>query len=599
MGISVSKFLLSFKRQNDCYFSKRDMYFLKVLNEIEKKGDILMTDEIITHIEFISSNWIDDEIFFDGKEAYKEYLENYQLTDDTAFSNNIPININTSNYVRLLFPDGNQIVKKSLLIKCFDFCSSKINFSGNNSNEIIITTISVEIFRLFLKFIYGFGLTLTLDNCIDLYKLCDYLQVKTILSLRIFGYVKRNFVQLSKTKKFYQNFSLINTDKYINNRLLGCYFKNLNDFNDVQRLVYLYYYTNYPNKIIFEKEILEKRYEKSFRCTPLKYEIYTFILEPYKKLTKEDHLYKFNNLLFTVGVVSWENEHWTIIREKESYYVACHYYLLDGNLYMNKVPIKIRRNNKIKVISYEDSIIVLTNSFDILGNIDNTIYCRIFHSTPRKYKPSMESTKLFYRFQENFNNYTDIKLDYNINDFNHFAIFAYKDYIYFLKEYMDYTVNYPFFRFNLKTGVKQDLNSPTNIRPSISQCIHEEKIYFLVTEPEYFNSPWEDDETRIDQITSKIGYYFNFETMEWYKYIQPKFALKHRNGFLRSQNGFLECYIIHKNIYKNIISVIQLHSNSDYPSQWIRVSTSQKSENLDIKYKKEHFLMWKESWDSK
>uniref|UniRef100_A0A0K0G2B9 BTB domain-containing protein n=1 Tax=Strongyloides venezuelensis TaxID=75913 RepID=A0A0K0G2B9_STRVS len=601
MGTSISRIVSSFKKQNEYSFSKRDMYFVKVLNEIEKKGDILVTDEIITHIEFVPSNWMDDEIFNRGKEAYKEYLEDYYLTDDTAFADNILVIKNSHDYVRLLFPDGNQIVKKSLLIKCSDFFSSKVNFSGRNFNEIIINTLTVETFRLFLKFLYGFGLTLTLNNCIDLYKLCDYLQVETVLSLRIFGYVKKNFVQLSKTKKFYKNFSLINTDKYINERFLGCFFKNLKDFNDVQRLVYLYHYINYPEIITFQKEVPEVRYEKNFRCTPLKHEVHTFVLEPYKKTPKEDHLFKLNNVLFASGVASWEDEHWTIVREKDSYYVACHYYQLDGTVNFSKIPIKIRKNSKLKIVDYEDSIIALTNSFDILGNVNNSIHCRIFHTTTRKYQPNMDSTKLLSRFQENFNNYTDIKLDFNINlnHFYDFAIFAYKNYIYFLQENMAINVKHSFFRFNLKTGTKEDLNVPDNIRSSISQCIHNEKLYFLVTEPELFTSPWEDGEIRIDQVTSKYGYYFDFKTMEWYSYTQPKFALKHRNGFLKSQNGFLECYIIHKNFYKNIISVIQLHYNPDDQSQWTRVSTIQKPENLDIKIKKEHFLMWKESWDVK
>uniref|UniRef100_A0A0N4ZV36 BTB domain-containing protein n=1 Tax=Parastrongyloides trichosuri TaxID=131310 RepID=A0A0N4ZV36_PARTI len=217
----------------------RNCGILKLIEKIESKGHCL-PDDVFKKAEItLNINNVSTEMYKYGQEQCHHYFQMYGLRDNHTFDYNCLES--KSDYIRLNFCDGSCIVRKQVLIKYFTKFSEPLSeLTDKCIREIMVSKLSVETFRIILKYYYGINVKINLKNVIELYKLCDELQVDGCFKKQVVEYIIKNFVLLTRTSSFLKNicyFECVPLKLLLNNKPENCSFE---DFMDIHRIISLY-----------------------------------------------------------------------------------------------------------------------------------------------------------------------------------------------------------------------------------------------------------------------------------------------------------------------------------------------------------------------
>uniref|UniRef100_A0A0N4ZV35 BTB domain-containing protein n=1 Tax=Parastrongyloides trichosuri TaxID=131310 RepID=A0A0N4ZV35_PARTI len=571
--------------------SERDYFLYKVIERIEKKGHCLNSDEFKNTIVYITSDLLPREFLKIARNQFTNYLHAYNLTERTAFKDK---NLEgKDNFIQLTFPDGNIVVDKTFLSEHFLFFKGKLNFDGEViRNKIEFDNFSHKHFKMILKFYYGEPIFLSLKHSIEIYRVCDFFTVDDLFMVHIKNYLNYFYMQLSKTKFFYEN-QIFFTDDYLGGENHNFFVNSVNDYNDIQRLIQIYNWKKSYGRIKLEKEVPLERMNKNVADLPISYAMFEFDHFKSRKLCLKAIGNQINESEFTpldmssrvVDAIINGREVF-VLMEDDINYSICYLNLINNEKkFFEQYYFYVQFHTHRALIPYKDRFILLRNSAVRYrtGFIeeDNTITLHIFKSPKRIYTKDMSIKKLFNSIEDDFSESIEKKLDIDVGEriLNEYFIFEFEDYIYFLLKFSAYERESVFFRFHLEIGKKEDLPPPGVALNVCSFAYYKNRLYFLTRsiKNRYCNTYMEHYTSTVyfkDTTATIKGYYYDLNNRLWGNYKQPHVEGDAFDVQLTIMNNELHFFKMKKTCLDLLNHELVLRYNPDDEDNWIVIKNS-------------------------
>uniref|UniRef100_A0A0N4ZJZ4 BTB domain-containing protein n=1 Tax=Parastrongyloides trichosuri TaxID=131310 RepID=A0A0N4ZJZ4_PARTI len=220
------------------YICERYFTLLKDLDVITKYGHCLSQTEINESTILLSSIYWTKESYKNGRYEFNHFIQTYHLPEHGALkARNLKPK---KDFIKIAFPDGSVVVRKSFLIKNFQCFHSSLTLEENkNVKEIIISDFSVRHFKIILKYFYANTVYFTAKIILELYRICYEFKVDKSFTEHVINYINYFYILLSKTLSFYKYYSYLSEGHLggINNKFR---IETEEQIDDINRLLFIY-----------------------------------------------------------------------------------------------------------------------------------------------------------------------------------------------------------------------------------------------------------------------------------------------------------------------------------------------------------------------